>query len=290
MKTAVILAAGDGTRIWPHAVLRPKSLIPIANKPLVTYTVDILEELAFERIIIAAGRHGERIRNCFSRRPTVEVVSMGPADSGGRVLSSGTALTLANAAAGIAEDFLVLYGDAIVAGEDVEKPIDAHESPCALVYSLGEESSRDWVCCSVDDGRVQGIAGHPRGGFDYRFAAFALSPRFLPYLEANSGIFTDVQVGMMPPREAYLEMSLADYLREGNTLRAVIGEGCFIDIDKPWHILMANRMMTTRICRALGENRLDDGASIDPTASRSAMGRSHCRSCSAVWVWVGATR
>lgn len=299
MKTAIILAAGQGTRIWPYAVTRPKAMIPIANKPLISYSVEALERLCFERIIVAAGRGGERIRNHFAHNQKVTVVDTEPsvdapgvdppgadppgADTSGAVASSagskdqqnlsGTASTLSKAAAGLSEqDFLVLYADTIVDDQDLAKLVSVSKkegtgAPCALVYPLGEESSRDWVCCSIENDSVKRIAGHPRGGFDYRFAAFVMDQAFLPYLEANSGLFTEVQVGMMPPREAYLEMSLADFLRDGNIIPAVIGEGFFIDVDKPWHILMANRSMNRKITGALKKNSIAAGASIDPTAS-----------------------
>ena len=83
MKTAIILAAGEGTRVWPYAALRPKAMIPIANKPLISYTVEALENLSFERIIVAAGRGGGQIRNHFAHNQKVTVVDTIPgADSG----------------------------------------------------------------------------------------------------------------------------------------------------------------------------------------------------------------
>jgi len=310
MKTAIILAAGQGTRIWPYAVLRPKAMIPIANKPLISYTIEALERLSFERIIVAAGRGGEQIRNHFAHNRKVTVVDTvrgvdtalsadpgaGAAESSAaasRVAApgvaapgagladqqnlSGTAFTLSKAAAELSEqDFLVLYADTIVDEQDLAKLVSVSRkegaaATSALIYPLGEESPRDWICCSIEHGAVKRIAGHPRGGFEYRFAAFALSQAFLPYLEANSGLFTEVQVGMMPPREAYLEMSLADFLRDGNAVTAVVGEGFFIDLDKPWHILMANRGMNNKIAGALKKNSIAEEASIDPTASISGV-------------------
>jgi NDP-sugar pyrophosphorylase family protein len=300
MKAAIILAAGEGTRIWPYAVMRPKAMIPIANRPLISHSVEALERLSFEKIIVAAGRGAERIRNHFAHDQRVTVVdtapaagtapgvdtaeraeapgaAVPPAASGDMQFLPGTAFTLSKAAAGLSElEFLVLYADTIVDEQDLARLISVSKregagAPCALVYPLGEESSRDWVCCSIENNSVKEIAGHPRGGFDYRFAAFTVNRAFLPYLQANSGLFTEVQVGIMPPREAYLEMSLADFLRDGKTVGAVVGEGFFIDVDKPWHVLMANRSMNKKIAGALKRNSIAEGASIDPTASISGV-------------------
>jgi NDP-sugar pyrophosphorylase family protein len=39
---AVILAAGEGQRLRPFTVLKPKVMIPIANKPILQYVVEAL--------------------------------------------------------------------------------------------------------------------------------------------------------------------------------------------------------------------------------------------------------
>ena len=266
MKTAVILAAGKGTKIWPYAVVRPKAMIPVANKPLIEYTIDVLEQLAFQRIIVAVGPGADRLENRLSSRSSVEIVRVDDKSEQGNNRTPGTARSLAVAAADVTDPYLVLYGDTLIGRKDIEKLIGNGSPACALVYPLGDESSRDWICCSVAEGKVIRIAGHPRGGFDHRFAAFTVSPDIHPYLEKNSGLFTEIQVGMMPPQEAYLEMSLAEYMKDGKVVRAVVGEDPFIDVDKPWHILMANSAMAAKICGALEENQIGAGATIDPSA------------------------
>lgn len=72
---------------------------------------------------------------------------------------------------------------------------------------------------------------------------------------------------MMPPLEAYLEVSLADEIKRGMKLGAVTADKAVYDIDKPWHILIANRGINTERCSALTKNDLGEGASIDDTAS-----------------------
>ena len=231
MKTAVILAAGEGTRVWPYAETRPKAMIPVANKPLIEHNVDTLRELGFEKIVVAAGDSSSQISNHFRNTATVQIVATGPSDGPARTLARVTENV-------VGDDFLVLYGDTIVAGADLTRLMDLRKESgnhaAALVSDLEGEKPGNWICCSVENGLVSGIMGHPRDGFDRKFAAFAFSRGFLPYVENNSGIFTQVQVGVMPPKEAYIEMSLVDYLKDGNRLPAVETRGVFFDIDKPW--------------------------------------------------------
>jgi len=58
---AMILAAGFGTRLLPHTLLRPKPLFPILNQPLLLLTVRRLHNAGFDRIIVNCHHLGEQI-------------------------------------------------------------------------------------------------------------------------------------------------------------------------------------------------------------------------------------
>ncbi len=270
MKTAVLLAAGAGTRLWPYAEIRPKALVPVANKPLIAHNVEALREIGFSNIVIAAGPHSQQIVNTFRGLDCVQVVDVGR--------TGGAAFSLAAAAELIPEErFLVLYGDTWVAEADLKRLVDCHcagENPVtALIADLAGEAPGNWVCCTETNGTIDRIAGHPRDGYNRRFCAYAFDKTFLTYVKSNSGIFSEVQIGMMPPEEGYLAMSLVDYLGDGGNIPAVGAEGPFYDIDKPWHILTANRELTERACAALQENEMAEGAVIDATAFLSGFVR-----------------
>ena len=68
------------------------------------------------------------------------------------------------------------------------------------------------------NGEVGNIKGHPRDECTHFFAGFAFDSSMETFLRNNSGRFTNIQVGMMPPQEGYLEMSLADYITSGIVL------------------------------------------------------------------------
>lgn len=261
MKTAIVLAAGTGSRAWPFTSVRPKAMIPVANRPLIDYSVAALKSAGMERILVAAGEHGERIVNHYRQDGIVEVVRL--------AATRGTADSLAQLLEGVEDDgVMVCYGDTIVGAEDLARlaATFADEGDTALVAPLGQESSRDWICCTVDDGHIDSILGHPRDGVTHRFCAFALSRSSFRALRSNSGIFTNVQVGMMPPVEAYLEMSLADLIADGGTVAACEASQPFLDVDKPWHILDANELAGRALCESLGENELSEEARIDDSA------------------------
>ena len=45
---ALVLAAGLGTRLRPLTLARPKPLLPVAGRPLLSYTLDQLAEIGCE--------------------------------------------------------------------------------------------------------------------------------------------------------------------------------------------------------------------------------------------------
>ncbi|CAG0974938.1 partial molybdenum cofactor cytidylyltransferase, partial [Anaerolineae bacterium] len=52
---AVILAAGQGTRLRPVTLTMPKPLVPVANKPVLFYALEQMVEAGITDIGIVTG-------------------------------------------------------------------------------------------------------------------------------------------------------------------------------------------------------------------------------------------
>lgn len=61
--TAVILAGGLGTRLRDLGLGVPKSLVPVAGKPLLEYQLESLRRGGIVRVILVTGHLGEQIRD-----------------------------------------------------------------------------------------------------------------------------------------------------------------------------------------------------------------------------------
>ena len=57
----VILAAGKGTRIYPFSNSFPKPILPIANKPIIQYQIELMAKMGIKEIIIIIGHLGYEI-------------------------------------------------------------------------------------------------------------------------------------------------------------------------------------------------------------------------------------
>jgi dTDP-glucose pyrophosphorylase len=63
--TAVILAAGRGTRMQPFSASYPKPTLPICNKPVLQYQIEMFRDLGIEDVIIVIGHLGHEIAQRF---------------------------------------------------------------------------------------------------------------------------------------------------------------------------------------------------------------------------------
>jgi UTP--glucose-1-phosphate uridylyltransferase len=73
LETAVILAGGIATRLWPVSLATPKGLLPSQSTPLVLSSVNEAVEAGIREVIIVAGPEDEALfRKLFSRKAQLE--------------------------------------------------------------------------------------------------------------------------------------------------------------------------------------------------------------------------
>lgn len=101
---AVILAAGEGTRMRPLTGDTPKPLLPVAGKPIVQHNIDRIENHV-EEIVIVTGYLSERFRDRYRERDDIKLVEQEE--------QLGTADAIYQVKDEIQGRFLVLNGDSI---------------------------------------------------------------------------------------------------------------------------------------------------------------------------------
>ncbi len=65
IRTALILAGGQGTRLRPLTLELPKPMVPLQGRPLLSYAIELLARHEIKNIIISIGYKGETIREYF---------------------------------------------------------------------------------------------------------------------------------------------------------------------------------------------------------------------------------
>jgi len=237
---AVILAAGEGSRIWPLAETRPKHLLPIAGKPILGHVVTALAEAGISDATIVVGFHEEaiqqalgdgaeyRMRLTYLRQP--------------RWTGTGAALRIAYDAVG-RERFLVVYGDLMITpnavnavigkSRDCSRVIGVVRVPDASRYGV-VESDEDCVTRIVEKPRdMTGKPGWVNTGM------YVLDRDVFDAIEAT---------GRSKRAEIELTSSLQLLVKRGKELKsAVVESSDWLDVGRPWDLLDANNRTLSRL-------------------------------------------
>ena len=258
LKDIVILAAGNGTKIWPYNGVRNKTMIPVANKPILAYNIDTAIELGIRNITVVIGKFPNEATHYFADYENISFIKAQNSNS------SVDSLLLAEETCNKLSGFAVLYGDTIIQKNDLKKLLES--SAKSVLVSKLKEPTGNVIGTSVTDGMIEGILGHPRESITHVFAGFHFDKKIWNFLHNTDDIMRNLEVGMMPPVERFIESTVSDMISKGHKFQAVETNEAFFDIDKPWHILEANEEVVNISCSQLTKNILDEGAIIDKTA------------------------
>ncbi|MGI6725388.1 MAG: NTP transferase domain-containing protein [Christensenellales bacterium] len=258
MTSCVVLCAGKGSKMWPYATIRPKAMIPLCTRPLIQHTIEGLLELGMERIVIAADRFHGQFYELFGKENRIEVIDVGQ--------SLGSAQSLSRALGTLQDErFMVLYGDMFLTKKALSsfvKRARSSSQPLLLSHRVDEG-----IVVNSKDGIVTGMCGQAREGSGQGFAGISCDRRMLRYLNANPGYFRDVQVGVMSPLESFLEQSVALMAQDITIEILQLQNQDAVDLDRPWDILRANRLLAHEMCEELDRHELASNAQIDDSAN-----------------------
>ncbi len=102
-----ILAGGLATRLRPITEKIPKSLVPIAGRPMLAHQLEMLHARGIRRAVLCIGFLGEMIQRDFGDEAFG--VRLDYSFDGEKLLGTGGAIR--RALPKLAEEFFVLYGD-----------------------------------------------------------------------------------------------------------------------------------------------------------------------------------
>jgi mannose-1-phosphate guanylyltransferase len=163
---AVILAGGKGTRVRPLTDRVPKPMIPIINKPVMEFLIDLLRRHGFDQIVITTSYLASEIENYFregSRFGVQIAYSFEGYHFNGEVvpegLGSAGGLKKIQEFSGFFDDtFVVLCGDAII-DLDLTRALEVHRRNGAVATIILKDVPREDVCRfgiveTAPDGRI----------------------------------------------------------------------------------------------------------------------------------------
>jgi len=226
---AVVVAAGEGTRMRPLTANRPKPMLPVAGKPMLEHVMDACAD-AVDGYVLVVGYHAEAIREGvgdeFRGRP-VDYVEQEE--------QLGTAHAIGRAEPYVDERFLALNGDVVF-------------DP-GLVDRLADTGTTTVTAMRVDDPTSYGVVGldGARDDGTRRATSIVEKPSDPPSNLANLGlyafdpaIFEYIDRTTLSQRGEYeITESLGTLLDEGHEVAVVEHDGRWLDVGRPWELLDA---------------------------------------------------
>lgn len=199
---AMILAAGKGTRVRPITYTIPKPMIPILQKPVMEFLLELLRQHGFDEIMVNVSHLANEIEGYFrdGQRFGVQIAY----SFEGRIEPDGTLVGAALGSAGgmkriqdfspfFDDTFVVLCGDALI-DLDLSEAVRWHREKGAIATVVmksvpREEVSSYGVVVTDDEGRIQAFQEKPSVeealSTDINTGIYIFEPEILDYIPSG---------------------------------------------------------------------------------------------------------
>ena len=149
---AVILAGGKGTRVRPLTYILPKPMVPIVERPIMSFLLDLLKKHDFNEVIITVGYMANTIEDhykngadygmqiAYSLEGKIEEGEIVPIGLG----SAGGLKKVQDYSGFFDEPFLVICGDALI-DLDLTEAMAYHKKNNAVATVICKEVPKDEV-------------------------------------------------------------------------------------------------------------------------------------------------
>ncbi|MGH3133946.1 MAG: nucleotidyltransferase family protein, partial [Gaiellaceae bacterium] len=230
---AVILVGGQGTRLRPLTDRTRKDMLPLVDRPLLTYTFEHLARYGVEQAIVSCGYLPHQIGSVFG------------ASYGGLALEYavelqplGTGGAIGFAARELEDSFFALNGDSLREA-DLAELVRFHGSTGAkatILLTPVSDPSRYGLVRVAADGRVESFLEKPR-------------PEEIDTDLINAGLYVlepDVLELVPEGRSVSIEREVFPRLAEEGTVYGVALPGYWLDVGTPESYLQAHRDVLER--------------------------------------------
>ena len=237
---AVVLAAGEGTRLRPLTYTRPKHLIPVGGKPILEHVLLALKEAGIREICLIVGYKAEMIKNQFSDGSNLGL----KIEYAAQPKPMGTANAIKMAEPHVGENFLVVYGDLLFTPEAVMNVLRMHKQsqPLVTMAVVPVANPEHYGVVKLEDNWVVDLVEKPKR---------EEAPSNL--INAGIYVFSDEIFEKIEKTEPSIrgELEITDSLKllmsEGRKVLAEkIPRGEWIDTGYPWNLLEANEWILKR--------------------------------------------
>lgn len=243
---AIILAAGQGTRLRPYTDDRPKCLVELAGKPLLTHQASALSREGITDITVVTGFQAGKIRELgfpTAHNPDFESTNM--------VASLMCAAGLLKGG----KDVLICYGD-LVYGPKIVRALADCPAPFSTTVDRGwlrlwqarsQDPLKDAETMLLnDDGTIRELGKRPRTLAEIEGQYMGLIKLSADFARRLTEIYGRMDRGGTYDGRTFPQMFMTSFLQylidNGNPLRAVLVDGGWLEVDTVEDLELFNRL------------------------------------------------
>lgn len=151
---AVIMAGGEGSRLRPLTIARPKPMVPLVNKPVLAHIIDLLKRYGIDEVVITLQYLSDIIQDYFGDGSEFDIkINYSVED-----VPLGTAGSVKRASKYLCDDepFLVISGDALT-DINLQEVIDFHmekQAPATVTLARVVNPLEYGVVIIDDEGKI----------------------------------------------------------------------------------------------------------------------------------------
>jgi choline kinase len=254
MMNAIILAAGEGTRLRPLTSDRPKCLVRLFGKTLLQWQIEVLRSCGIADITIVTGYRGDKITV-----PGAEVLENRNYDTTNMVES------LFCAREKLRESTLVSYGDIIyqqsvlrklmASPDDISVVVDKRwrcywevrfDNPLDDAESLEVDGDGYILSIGQKAGRIEDIAGQYIGLMKFQSDGIRALKSFYDAAKRCAAAGTNPLKPGVPFEKSFMTDLLHGLIQAGSKIRAVPVENGWLELDSLRDYEIYNRMKADR--------------------------------------------
>ena len=235
----ILPVAGKGTRLRPHTYTKPKSLMTVAGKTVLSHILDNLIDIDDAEFIFVVDGNGDVIKDYVKKRYDLDAKFVVQSEQ----LGPAHAVWLARDLIDEDEDILVVFNDTICL-IDHSNITDLYKGWDGIVYvSKTNTPERFGIIDTYEDKSVKGIVEKPKD-FIGDLAVVGV------YYFKNGKKFMDacdimIKDGMTEPGEYYMNYPIHKMIDEGLKFRTKTVDK-WLDCGKPETLLETNRELLSR--------------------------------------------
>lgn len=251
---AIILSAGEGSRMRPLTLTKPKTMLPVAGKPIIQYNIESLRDNGITDILLIVRYKEEMVRNYFGDG----------SDFGVNIFYKtqkdflGTANAISYGEDFIDDSIIVLNGDIILDDEIIHEIIKKYNylTPDTLMLLTEVEDPSAFGVVEIENGNIKSIVEKPK-----REEAPSNLVNAGIYI-FNKDIFDNIRKTEISERGEYeITDSVSLQIKDNKTVIGHKTSKDWIDVGRPWELIEVNEDLIGKLKTEI-KGTIEDGAFI----------------------------